>query len=82
MTIRTRIDIISQILEIANGGVTTKIKIMCRVNLSYIQLEEYLITLGNKDLLSYDFDTNTFKTTQRGLEFLEIYNRLCNMMRE
>jgi predicted transcriptional regulator len=59
MTIRTRIEIISQILETANGGVTSKIKIMYRANLSYAQLKDYLMTLSDKDLLSYDLDTST-----------------------
>ena len=82
MTIRTRIEIISQILETANGGVTSKIKIMYRANLSYAQLKDYLMTLSDKDLLSYDLDTRTFKTTEKGLRFLEIYNKLDDVMRE
>jgi predicted transcriptional regulator len=82
MTIRTRIEIISQILETANGGVPSKIKIMAKANLSYAQLKGYLMTLSNKDLLSYDLDTRTFKTTEKGLRFLEIYNKLGDVMRE
>ncbi len=82
MKTRTRIDIISQILETANGGVTTKIKIMYRTNLSYAQLKGYLMTLSDKDLLRYDLDTNTFKTTEKGLRFLAIYNKLDNVIRE
>ena len=83
MKTRSRIDIISQILETANGGVTTKIKIMYRANLSYAQLKGYLMTLSDKGLLHYDLDTNTFKTTEKGLKFLEFYNMLDNIiMRE
>jgi predicted transcriptional regulator len=78
---RSRIDIISQILETANGGVTTKIKIMYRANLSYAQLKGYLMTLSDKGLLLYDLDTNTFKTTEKGLKFLEFYNMLDNVIR-
>ena len=81
MKTRSRIDIISQILETANGGVTTKIKIMYRANLSYAQLKGYLMTLRDKDLLFYDLDTNTFKTTEKGLKFLEFYNMLDNIIR-
>jgi predicted transcriptional regulator len=79
---RGRIDIINQILETANGGVTTKLKIMYKANLSYSQLKDYLMTLSNKNLLSYDLDTHTFKTTEKGLRFLEIYNKLDDIMRE
>ena len=71
----------SQILEIANGGVTTKIKIMYRANLSYAQLKGYLMTLSDKDLLLYDLDSHTFKTTEKGLKFLEFYNMLDNIIR-
>jgi predicted transcriptional regulator len=82
MTGRSRLEIISQILETANGGVSTKIMIMYKANLSYLQLKNYLATLRNKNLLSYDLDTHTFKTTEKGLRFLKIYNRLDNIMRE
>lgn len=82
MKTRTRIDIISQILETANGGVTTKIKIMYRTNLSYAQLKGYLMTLSDKDLLRYDLDTNTFKTTEKGLRFLEVLSELEQRARE
>ena len=77
MTGRSRLEIISQILETANGGVSTKIMIMYKANLSYLQLKNYLATLRNKNLLSYDLDTHTFKTTEKGLRFLKIYNRLA-----
>jgi predicted transcriptional regulator len=80
MTNRTRIEIISQILEIANGGVTCKTRIMYKANLSYAQLKEYLRTLSDKDLLSYDLDTRTFKTTERGLRFLKTYSHLNDII--
>jgi predicted transcriptional regulator len=81
MTIRTRIEIINQILEIANGGVTSKMKMMYKANLSYAQLKEYLMTLSDKNLLSYDLDTRTFKTTERGLRFLKTYSHLDDIIR-
>ncbi len=82
MTIRSRIDIISHILATANGGVTTKLEMMYKANLSYAQLKDYLITLSDKDLLSYDLDTHTFKTTEKGLRFLEAYGQLDQLTKE
>jgi predicted transcriptional regulator len=82
MTVRNRIEIISQILEVANGGVTSKTKIMARANLSYIQLRNYLITLSDKELLSYDLDTHTFKTTEKGLKFLKVYSQLDQLAKD
>ena len=64
---RDRIDIVSQVLEIANGGDVTKSKIMYKALLSYNQLREFLTVLTDKDLLSYDGETQTFKTTEKGL---------------
>jgi predicted transcriptional regulator len=82
MTSRSRIDIISHILETINSGVTTKIKIMVKANLSYVQLKDYLMTLYDKDLLNYNPDTHTFRTTEKGFRFLEIYYKLDDILRE
>jgi predicted transcriptional regulator len=82
MTVRNRIEIISQILEVANGGVTSKTKIMAKANLSYLQLKNYLATLSEKDLLRYDLCTRTFKTTEKGLRFLKVYGQLDRIAKE
>jgi predicted transcriptional regulator len=78
---RDRIDIISQILEIANGSDTKKTKIMSKAFLSHQQLNEYLRVLTEGDLLRYDLDTQTFKTTEKGLRFLEAYNLMDGMIK-
>lgn len=78
---RNKIEIICQILEVANGGVTKKIKIMYKVNLSYAQLKEYLMVLNERDLLRYDLDTQTFKTTEKGVRFLDNYNQMEAVMK-
>ena len=82
MTVRNRIEIISQILEIANGGVSSKTKIMAKANLSYLQLKNYLVTLSEKDLLRYDLYTRTFRTTEKGLRFLKVYGQLDRIDKE
>jgi len=82
MKVRNQLEIISQILEVANGGVMSKSKIMARANLSYIQLRDYLITLSDKELLNYDLDTHTFKTTEKGLRFLKVYGQLDQLAKE
>lgn len=82
MTVRNRIEIISQILEVANGGVTGKTKIMAKANLSYLQLKNYLATLSEKELLRYDLHTHTFKTTEKGLRFLKVYGQLDRIAKE
>jgi predicted transcriptional regulator len=78
---RNRIEIICQILEVANGGITKKIEIMYRANLSYAQLKEYVMVLTESDLLRYDLDTQIFKTTEKGLRFLDAYNQMDAVMK-
>ena len=76
MRYRSRIDIISQILEVANGGGATKTKIVYKAFLNYSQLKEYLRVLTESDLLRYDLDGRTFKTTEKGLRFLDRYSQI------
>jgi len=77
---RSRIEIASVILEVANGGGVTKTRILTGAFLSYNQLQEYLVFLIQKDLIRYDKDTQTFKTTEKGLRFLQIYNRMHEIL--
>jgi predicted transcriptional regulator len=78
---RNRIEIICQILEAANGGVIKKSEIMYKANLSYTQSKEYVIVLTESDLLRYDLDKQTFKTTEKGLRFLDAYNHMDAVMK-
>jgi predicted transcriptional regulator len=63
---RSRTEIVSNILDAANGG-TTKIKIMYKAFLSYSQLREYLSVLIENNLLEYIEGTHKFKTSEKGL---------------
>ena len=83
MRYRSRTEIISQILETANGRVgITVTKLMYKAFLSHDQLKGYVKVLTESDLLSYDFVTRTFKTTERGLRFLNLYNKIDQLMKE
>jgi predicted transcriptional regulator len=77
---RTRIEIIVEILRTANGGNATRTKIMYQAFLSYLQLKEYLPILTERSLISYNTDTRTYKTTEKGLMLLEAYNVLVDLM--
>jgi predicted transcriptional regulator len=77
MTQRSRNDIIGDILKAANKtNGTNRSMIMYKAFLSYTQLKNYLKTPTEMDLLSYDKDTRTFKTTEEGLKFLNTYYRI------
>ena len=82
MKYRSKINIISQILEAANGSNATRSKIAYKAFLNYYQLKEYLMLLTEKELLCYNEDTQTFKTTERGLRLLDTYNQMDDMIKE
>jgi len=74
---RSGIDIMAKILHAANErSGAGRTKILYRAFLSYAQLKEYLQVLTERGLLRYDVDAQTFKTTQKGLRFLDTYNQI------
>ncbi len=76
---RSRTEIVSNILDAANGG-TTKTKIMYFAFLSYNQLNEYLSILIENNLVEYLDGTHTFKTTEKGLNYLNVYNEIRKLL--
>ena len=72
MKYRSRTEIVSNILDAANGGGATKTKIMCAAFLGYVQLKEYLSVLIENNLLEYLDGTQTYKTTEKGLNYIYI----------
>ena len=79
MKYRSRTEIVSMILESANGG-ATKTKIMYVAFLSYNQLKEYLSVLIENNLIEYLEGTKTFKTTEKGLNFLKMHNEMAELL--
>jgi predicted transcriptional regulator len=75
MKYRSRTDIVSQILDAANGG-STKTKIMYKAYLSYAQLKEYLSVLTENGLLEYEEGENKFRTTDKGMKFMRVYQHM------
>ena len=79
MKYRSRTEIVSNILDVANGG-TTKSKIMYKAMLSYNQLKEYLSVLIENNLLEYREGTHEFRTTEKGLNLLKIHNEMGELL--
>ena len=67
------------ILDAANGG-ATKTKIMFKAFLSYAQLREYLSVLIENNLLEYVEGSQTYKTTEKGLNFLKMHNEIGELL--
>ena len=68
------------ILNAANGEGETKTKIMYFAFLSYNQLNEYLSTLIENNLIEYLDGTKTFRTTEKGLYFLKMNNEIKKLL--
>src|SRR5919197_3642878 len=80
MKYRSRTDIVGLILEAANGGRATKTKIMYKAFLSYAQLKEYLTVLLENGLLEYEEGRQFFRTTEKGVRLLQMYNQFDEIM--
>ncbi len=63
-------------LEAANGGGATKTKIMYNALISYNLMKEYLTLLAENNLLEYEEGNMTYRTTEKGLQLLRIYNNM------
>jgi predicted transcriptional regulator len=78
-TVRGRMDIIADILSHAKHG-TKKTRIMYMCNLSFRQLSTYLDFLLKESFLasiiSKEENARLFRTTKKGLAFLEAYANL------
>ena len=79
MKYRSRTDIVSQMLEAANGG-ATKTKIMYSAYLSYGQLKEYLAVLIEGGLIEYQPAEQKHRTTDKGIKFLDTYSQIGTMV--
>ncbi len=79
MKYRSRTEIVSMILEAANGG-ATKTKIMYKAFLSYAQLKEYLSVLIENNLIEYLEGIQTYKTSEKGFNLLKMHNEIGELL--
>ena len=79
MKYRGRTEIVATMLEAANGR-ATKTKIMYSAFLSYNQLKDYLSVLIENNLIECLEGNNTFKTTEKGLNFLKMHREMAELL--
>jgi predicted transcriptional regulator len=82
---RAKLGIISLILEASSADAYETKKttvIMYNTLLNHPVLKEYWLGLAEKGLLKYDNTTQTFKTTKKGLKFLQVFSELDRQSRE
>jgi len=80
---RDRLYIMAEILEITLEG-ALKTQVMYKANLSFAQLNEYLRLLLDLKLLELTGDTqrDTYKTTSKGIRYLESYRKIRNLLKK
>jgi predicted transcriptional regulator len=79
---RDKLYILAEILEIVKEG-TLKTQLMYRANLSFRQLHDYLNFMLKINLLERDVrnDKEIYKATARGLDFLQRYREITELLR-
>jgi len=63
-------------LNAAAGGGATKTKLMYSAFISFNQLKEYLSLLAENGLIQYEEETHSFRTTEKGIQFLKLQNKI------
>ena len=71
MKIRSRVNILASILQMANGGAKRS-----KMTMNNYHLLRHISLLCENDLLQYDKKDNVLRTTAKGIEFLTAYNEL------
>jgi predicted transcriptional regulator len=79
---RDRMEIINRILEAVNGvGGATRTRIMYHAFVSHAQMKEYLSYLQDNGMLHYDAESQKFKITEKGLEYVRIYTEIDELIK-
>ena len=78
---RDKFDIISSILDVANGNEITQVDILTKANIPHVLFKKYLVLLHQYVLIEIEYmqsqSQRTYRTTVKGLHFLTV----CNKMR-
>jgi predicted transcriptional regulator len=94
ITFRSTMEKVFDILEVADKGSlegqyedvhkdgVIQTEIIDKAHLGDNQLKEYLRVLTENDLLSFDSATHKFKITQKGHRFVQLYNKMSDLLKE
>jgi len=79
MVYRSRTQIISDILRIADSG-TGKTRIMYNAFLSYALVTKYINFLIDNGMLMYDEKTHLYRILEKGKRFLRMYDEINKLL--
>lgn len=77
---RDSLDIVRDILSVASVE-TRKTKIMYKANLSYHQVQKYLHSLLEQDLLNHD-GNSFYLITKKGRQFIKLYDEYAERIKQ
>jgi predicted transcriptional regulator len=80
MNYRDKTDISATILEVANGG-ASKSKIISTAFLNHSSSLQYFRMLLKNQLLVYQEEKRMFKTTPTGIQFLQVYHLMNELVK-
>jgi predicted transcriptional regulator len=67
------------ILQSAMNG-ATKTRLMYSAYLSYAQVQEYIHFLRERQLISFEEESQEYKLTEQGLKFLRVYDEISDIV--
>jgi predicted transcriptional regulator len=73
---RSKFEIIADILKIAKQDVR-KTHIIYRGNLSFKLATTYLRTVSRAGLIAFDHESQRYKTTKKGKDYLAVFDEYC-----
>ncbi|MDP9197269.1 MAG: winged helix-turn-helix domain-containing protein [Thermoproteota archaeon] len=78
---RGKVEIMADVVNLCTSGIK-KTHIMYKGNLSYEQINRYLLELLKKDCIQQDVDegTTVYRATERGRLFLHYYNLMTDTL--
>lgn len=78
---RSRVDIVAAILEAAEHG-KMKTRIMYDARVSFLQLNEYLLFLMEREMVEHLPEENLYRSTEAGKLFLESYHEIWHILHQ
>ena len=78
----TKNDIVALILRsVKESGELGITKIMYKSYLSYRQVAQFLVFIKENELLEYDGSTMAYRITEKGLHYLDLYDKMNDLFR-
>ena len=80
---RTKNDIVASILRsVKESGELGITKIMYISHLSYRQVAQFLKFIKENELLEYDGSTAAYRITEKGLRYLDLYDKMNDLLKQ